>query len=87
MHMSTLLLNISNLRFDDYTASITEHISAFKTKYSLFRKNTSNATASTNLLATGIKNFNHANVWKAIMLLSTVRCEPAIGSILWLASN
>lgn len=72
MHLSALLLNIVHLRYDGRNTSISEHIMTFENKWNLLCQNTASATAGTNSLAAGIKNFSNTDSCKATMLLATL---------------
>ena len=61
-----------NFRFDDREGTISEHIAAFENKWNLLRLHTASATAGTDSMAAGIKNFANSDSCKATMLLATL---------------
>ena len=71
-HLSALLLNVVNLKYDDRKIPVSEYITSFENKWNLLRLNTSSTTPGTNTLGAGIKNFVNTDAWKATMLLSTL---------------
>jgi len=72
MHLSALLLGITELRFDDRTTTITNHIATFESKWNIFRQTTATATIGTDSLAAGVKIFVNTDAWKVTMLLTTL---------------
>src|SRR5207302_249803 len=71
-HLSALLFNITNLKFDDRTTTLNDHIMAFENKWNILRQSTASAIMGTDSLAAGIKAFVNTDAWKATMMLATL---------------
>ena len=71
-HLTAPLLAITTLKYDDRKQSISEHISAYETKWNILRQTVASETAGSNSQAASIKHFINNDAWKASMLLASL---------------
>jgi len=81
-HLSSLLLNITTLRYDDRTITMSDHINIFEKKWSTLRQSVASATAGPDTLASAIKHFAHSDGWKATLLLGILPKIPLYHNII-----
>ena len=87
IHLLHLFSAISS-KFDDRKVTLAEHISTFEAAWLHLAQNVATATAGTNSMAAGIKNFTLTDSWKAAMLLQLLpRIQPYLNIVMNITSS
>ena len=60
-HLTALLLNITMMRFDDRTTTMSDHIISFEKKWAILRQTITSAEASSTTQAGAIKHFSSSD--------------------------
>ena len=76
------LFKATMAKFDDRKTMLMEHISAFKNSWLKLSQNVASATAGTDSIVAGIKNFTRTDPWKASMLLASLPLIQAYTNVI-----